>query len=82
MTRCRIGHTRTTHDHLMKNEPPPECIPCNCKYTIRHIFTECIDLADIRSRYFNYNNMSDLFNKTPSDVILNFLKEINLYNKI
>ena len=27
--RCRIGHSRLTHEFLLKGEPPPECIPCN-----------------------------------------------------
>ena len=82
ITRCRIGHSRTTHGHLLKGEPAPECIPCNSKYTIKHILLECIDLTDIRHKYFICNNISDLFNKTPCDEILRFLKEIGLYNKI
>ena len=82
ISRCRIGHSRNTHDYLLKNEPPPECIPCNCKYSIKHIFLDCIDLADIRDKYFSHNNMHDLFNKVPSHIIIQFLKEIGLYSKI
>ena len=82
ITRCRIGHSRTTHDYLLKNEPQPECIPCDSKYTIKHVLLDCIDLTDIRKKYFSHNNMFDLSDNTPSDDIVNFLKEISLYNKI
>ena len=34
--RCRIGHSRLTHEFLLKGEPPPECIPCNCPLTTKH----------------------------------------------
>jgi len=38
LTKCRIGHTRLTHSHLMEKEPPPECInPCQCPMTVKHI---------------------------------------------
>ena len=81
-TRCQIGHSRVTHDYLPKNEPRPICIPCDCAFTIKHILIDCIDFADIRRKYYNVTNMFDLFKTTPTDNILNFLKEINLYHKI
>ena len=38
--RCRIGHSRLTHQFLLKGEPPPECIPCNCPLTMKHLLVE------------------------------------------
>ena len=38
--RCRIGHSRLTHEFLLKGEPPLECIPCNFLLTIKHLLIE------------------------------------------
>ena len=34
LTRLRIGHTRLTHQHLMKNRPPPYCTDCTVLHTV------------------------------------------------
>ena len=49
LTRLRIGHSRLTHKHYLLGENMPECIPCDCPLTIKHILIECIDTADIYS---------------------------------
>lgn len=82
ISRCRIGHTRITHEYLLKNEVEPQCIPCNCKYTIKHVLINCIDFADIRKKHFNVNNMYDLFNNVSFTNIVSFLKEVGIYSKI
>ena len=40
LTRCRIGHSRLTHSHLLNNEERPECIPCNSKFSLKHILID------------------------------------------
>ena len=81
MTRCRIGHSRFTHEHLLKDEPAPECIPCDCKLSVKHVLIDCVDFALIRKKYYTFDNMLDLFRGTPYNNIINFLREIGLYNK-
>ena len=51
LTRLRIGHTRLSHKHYLVNEDQPECIPCDCPLTVKHILIECIDTADIRKQF-------------------------------
>ena len=82
LTRCRIGHSRFTHEYNVKGEPQPECIPCDCKFTMKHLLLECSDFSDIRRKYFTVNTMKDLFSVVPYQSVLNFLKEIGLYKKI
>ena len=82
MTRCRIGHSRLTHEYHLKKEPRPECVPCDCQFTVKHFLLDCVDFSDIRKKYFNCSTMSELFKLTPIDNIINYLKEIGLYNKI
>ena len=45
LTRCRIGHSRLTHGHLLKGELAPECIPCQCPLTLRHMLVDAMILA-------------------------------------
>ena len=80
--RLRIGHTYITHGYLLRGELAPECIPCNETLTVKHISLDCIDFANIRTNFFNVNNLKDLFEKVTSENIINYLKAINLVNKI
>ena len=41
LRRIRLGHTKLTHEHLVKNEPAPLCTRCNRRLTVRHIVYEC-----------------------------------------
>ena len=41
ITRLRIGHTRLTHVHLLKREPPPQCDMCQSDVTVAHVLLHC-----------------------------------------
>ena len=82
LTRLRIGHTRLTHKHYLTGDDRPECIPCDCSLTIKHILIECVDTAEIREQYFNCPDLKTLFNSVAGDTILAFLSEVNLMNKL
>lgn len=82
MTRCRIGHSRFTHGHLLVGDPPPECIPCDCPFSIKHVLLDCVDFANTRQNYFDCANMFDLFKTVSSKNIIDFLRDIGLFNKI
>ena len=81
--RCRIGHSRLTHEFLLKGEPPPECIPCNCLLTIKHLLIECVDFNDVRQRFYQVHSLTHslqgLFKTVKAEVILEFLKAAALY---
>ena len=82
LTRCRIGHSRVTHSYLLNGEDAPECIPCQCRFTLKHVLIDCIDFADIRNGFYSVATLKDLFNSVAGDFILKYLKEVNLYGKI
>ena len=48
--RCRIGHSRLTHEFLLKGEPPPECIPCKAPSTLSRFQTS----ATTHPRWLSY----------------------------
>ena len=82
LTRSRIGHTRTTHSYFFENEPPPECVPCQCRQSIKHLLVDCVDKSDIIHRYYTVGNIKDLFTNVAGDTILQYLKDVGLYSRI
>ena len=82
LARLRIGHTYYTHSYLLKGEPEPECIPCGCPLTVKHILIECDDFKDTRRKYFFQEDLKDLFDQNYPNTIIEYLKEIGLYNKM
>ncbi|XP_067141009.1 uncharacterized protein, partial [Centruroides vittatus] len=39
LTRLRIGHTRLTHQYLLKGDDQPVCQYCNCNVSVKHILS-------------------------------------------
>jgi ribonuclease HI len=81
LCRARIGHTHLTHSYLLKGEDQPECIPCQCALTIKHILIDCVDFSVIRQNHFNVKSLKELFDTIDTRVLLKYLKEIGLYYK-
>ena len=79
LARARIGHTYLTHSYLLKDEPVPECIPCQSTLSVKHILIDCIDFQDTRRRYFNVESTSELFETIDPTLILDFIREIGLF---
>ena len=82
MARLHIGHSYLTHGFLLRREPPPECHACAELLTIKHILIDCADLIDVRKKYYNVDCLEKLFADVAPAHIFNFLKEVNVYNKI
>ena len=59
------GGGRVIWVFFLKGEPPPECIPCNCPLTTKHLLTECADVNYklsaiyilMKWKYYIYNNV-------------------------
>ena len=63
LSRLRLGHSYLTHSYLLKGEPPPECVTCNCRLTISHILVDCIEYDFFRLILFENNfTLTDIFN--------------------
>ena len=81
--RIRIGHTRLTHRFLMENRPDPICHFCNNEIlSVKHFLLECNNISNTRSRFYNATDLEDLFNRFTIKTILDFLKEIRVYDLI
>ena len=71
-----------TYSYILKNEQAPFCIPCNELFTVKHFLITCAELNHIRTKYFNIKTVKDLLNDVPTNKIIDFLKEIGLFNKL
>ena len=80
--RLRIWHTYLTHGYLLRGEPVPECISCASTLTVKHILTECVDFSETRNEFYTTNTLKELFEKVPSNKILDYVKAIGIYNLI
>ena len=79
------GHTRLTHSFRMENRPhPPLCDQCEGDHelTVKHILIECNFLKIIRLRHYDVTDLNQLFKTVSSKRILDFVKDIGLYNSL
>lgn len=52
LCRLRIGHTHSTHTHLLSGGDPPSCHRCGRPLTVLHILLECSELEAYRKKHF------------------------------
>ena len=66
---------------FLKGEATPFCVSCDEPLSLEHIC--CSVLTDIRreKKYFKVASLKVLFEELSSDIIFNFLKEINVFYK-
>ena len=65
----------------MKKEEPPVCVVCNATVTVKHIWIECADLAEVRKKYFEEKSLDSLFRNVNPEVF-DYLKEIGMFDKV
>ena len=83
LSRLRLGQSYLTHSYLLKWEPPPECVTCNCRLTISHILVDCIEYDFFRWILFENNfTLTDIFNNVSPNKIISFIKRAGLYNTL
>ena len=85
INRLRIGHTRLTHSFRMENRPhPPLCDQCEGDHelTVKHILIECNFLKIVPQRHYDVTDLNQLFKTVSSKRILDFVKDIGLYNSL
>ena len=80
INRLRIGHTRVTHSYLLLGDDQPEC--GTCLLTVKHILIECVDLNDVRNKYFVFSSTKDLFENVASQNVVDFIKETHFYKQL
>ena len=86
INRIRIGHTRLSHSFLMDwgTIAWPRCHFCNenSYLTVEHAIIHCTHFSAVRRKYFNVQNLKELFEGVQVKKIIDFLKESTLYQQI
>ena len=86
INRLRAGHTLLTHGYLMEGLSVPDTELCHSHtMPVKHLLTECANLASLRLRFFDGRNPNTLKQilgrKKVNSNIVEFLKESNIYNR-
>jgi len=68
------GHTRLTHQYLLRREEPLQCPSCNCALTFVRILFECQQYNSVRQKYFSVTTVKELFDTVNFDDILSFFE--------
>ena len=81
LARLRMGHTRRTHEHLLKREPRPYCEDCLVPLFVSHLLVECPKYLDERRQSFGTAAVS-LINilKDDESCILKLLRFLDAAN--
>ncbi|XP_058827599.1 uncharacterized protein LOC131687523 [Topomyia yanbarensis] len=85
LTRLRIGHTRLTHDFLLKKTSPPVCDCCGIVVDVRHVILHCRKYDDVRRKHDieSTSLRAALSNdRKNEESMVKFLKETNLFNML
>ena len=79
LTRARIGHAYLTQGYLLRQEDPPVCVSCAQPLSVEHILIQCVDLADVRQRFYDCKSLKTLFDSVSVYDIIGFLKAAGLF---
>lgn len=83
LTRLRLGHTRLTHEYLVKDSEAPICDVCGKNITVKHILIECTKFIRERQRHQIALTLADNFSDNSKQKhLISYLSDINFINEI
>jgi len=69
---------RLTHSHLLSGEPPPVCSGLQTQ----QFMLDCSHFTVKRAKYSSVTSLKDLHYPICARVIVDFIKDIKLYNHL
>ena len=80
MACLKIGHT---HEYRLKGVAAPMCKEFNTILTVKHILLNCKKFENSQKNHVkNMTSMKNVFDNNDCKTILNFLREVQLFEKI
>ena len=80
LSRLRVGHTRCTHEYLLKGEPQPYCEDCLVPLTITHILAECPNFNEQRRRFLGQNTSLNVILRDSEQSVQSIFKYLHSIN--
>ena len=77
-----MQHTCLTHSYLMNGEDVPRCVACLCDLTMENVLIEGGDVAEIRQRHYDAENVQQLVGEINVTYVFDFLCKIGLFYRI
>ena len=65
-----------THSFILRKEEAPVCVACTAVITVKHILIECVDVLEIRKKYFKERSLYSLFRNVILEIIFDFCKRL------
>ena len=59
-----------------------DSVPYGIPLTVKHILVQCVNLRDIREKYFTVSSIADLFKSVANHTVINFIKETHFYHQL
>ena len=82
LSRIAIGHTNLTHIHLITKKERNKCTFCECEIKVEHLL-ECVHLTNQRQKnYIPADLKRAMQNFEMCKNLIQYLKDINIYNQI
>ena len=66
---------RLTHSRLLSGE---QCITCQCPITVEHV----LENAEFSSTRMRHLSMKDLFENVDSQLIVDFIRDVDFYHPL
>ena len=63
----------------MNGEDVSKCVASDCNLTLEHILIECRDFAEVGKRYYDAENLQQLFQEIGGTYVFDLLHEIGLF---
>ena len=84
ISRLRIGHTKFTHEHILKKTEPKICDTCSTTMSVKHIIEECTKYTTYRLKHKIPTTLKDALGNNNNNIynIIKFLAEIDLLKQI
>ena len=69
---------------IEEQEEPPVCVACDTIITVKHVFTECADLVEVRKKYSEDRSLYLLFQNVKPETISDFFrkKKIGVFHRL
>jgi len=57
-------------------------VQCDAVLAVKHILLDCLELWDVRLKYFTASSLKDIFESVDNQIIIDFIKDAHFYPQL